>query len=110
MTNKKERKQRVRKKMRARSTRPRLSVFVSNQHIYAQIIDDSQGETLAQASDKETEAGGRNVQIAQKVGLLLAQKAREKKVKEVVFDRGPYKFHGRVKALAEGAKEGGLEF
>ncbi len=95
--------------------KPRLSVFRSNSHIYAQVIDDRQGHTLAAASslDKEVasevERGG-NVDAARKVGETVAARAKEAGVAEVAFDRGGYKFHGRVKALADGARENGLNF
>lgn len=90
---------------------PRLSVFRSNKHIYAQIIDGTKGKTVVSASDVELkkEAGTKS-ERAQKVGELLAKKAGEAKIKAVVFDRGAYKYHGRVKALASGAREGGLKF
>ena len=93
----------------------RLSVFRSNNHISAQIIDDAQGHTVVAASslEKGIERGARksiNVDIARKVGLLLAEKAKAAKVEAVFFDRGGYLYHGRVKALAEGAREGGLKF
>ena len=95
--------------------RPRLSVFRSSKHIYAQIIDDVKGETLAAASSLEKEVRGdaktgANVDAAKAVGVRVAQRAKEKGVKQVVFDRGGYLYHGRVKALAEAAREGGLEF
>jgi len=95
--------------------RPRLSVFRSSKHIYAQIIDDAKGETLAAASSLEKEVRGdaktgANVDAAKAVGVRVAQRAKEKGVKQVVFDRGGYLYHGRVKALAEAAREGGLEF
>jgi len=95
--------------------RPRLSVFRSSKHIYAQIIDDVKGETLAAASSLEKEVRGdaktgANVDAARAVGVRVAQRAKEKGVKQVVFDRGGYLYHGRVKALAEAAREGGLEF
>lgn len=106
-----DRKHRVRSKLRGRSDRPRLSVFVSNQHVYAQIIDDKKGQTLVAARDVEVvKEGGKSIDIAKQVGALLAQKAKDKKVMEVVFDRGSFKYHGRVKALAESAREGGLNF
>lgn len=92
--------------------RPRLSVFRSSKHIYAQVIDDKNGVTLAAASSKEeafTGKGG-NVDAAAEIGRLVAQRASAAGVKDVVFDRGGYIFHGRVKALAEGAREGGLNF
>lgn len=92
--------------------RPRLSVFRSSKHIYAQIIDDRKGETLAAASSLEEgfAAKGANIDGATEVGKLVAQRAVEKGVKDVVFDRGGYLYHGRVKALADGAREGGLNF
>lgn len=94
--------------------RPRLSVFRSNQHIYAQVIDDDKGVTLAAASTQDDELKGlkskSNKDAAKEVGKLIATRAVAKKVKQVVFDRGGYIFHGRVKSLAEGAREGGLDF
>lgn len=97
------------------AARPRLSVFRSGKHIYAQIIDDTAGVTVAAASsmDKDLRKGlktGADVSAASQVGKLVAERAKEKGVSEVVFDRGGYKFHGRVKALADGAREGGLSF
>lgn len=107
----KTRKERVRAKLRGRSRRSRLSVFVSNKHIYAQIIDDAKGHTLVMAKDKDLEENGAiNLDTAGRVGALLAQRAKEKKIKKVVFDRGKYTYHGRVKALAEAARKGGLDF
>jgi large subunit ribosomal protein L18 len=92
--------------------RPRLNVFRSESNIYAQIIDDVNGSTLAAASslDKEFEGKGGNCEAAKKVGVMVAERARAKGVEAVVFDRGGYLYHGRVKALAEGAREGGLAF
>jgi large subunit ribosomal protein L18 len=90
--------------------RARLSVFRSARHIYAQIIDDDHGHTLAEANSKTLGTSGKKVDHAKAVGLALAERARAAGVTKVVFDRGPYRFHGRVKALAEGAREGGLEF
>ncbi|MGM9989006.1 MAG: 50S ribosomal protein L18 [Bacillaceae bacterium] len=104
---------RVRAKLSGTATRPRLNVFRSNQHIYAQVIDDVNAVTLASAStlDKElTFESTSNVEAATKVGELVAKRAQEKGVKEVIFDRGGYLYHGRVKALAEAAREAGLEF
>jgi large subunit ribosomal protein L18 len=100
---------------RSASGRPRLSVFRSSKHIYAQVIDDAKGETVAAASsmEKEARAGGKtgaNIEAAKAVGRRLAARAKEKGVKQVVFDRGSYLYHGRVKALADAAREGGLEF
>ena len=110
------RKQRVRNALRRSANgRPRLSVFRSSKHIYAQVIDDLKGETLASASSLEKtlrEAGktGADIDAAKAVGKLLAERAVQKGVKEVVFDRGSYLFHGRVKALADAARESGLSF
>ena len=103
---------RVRGKISGTPERPRLNVFRSNANIYAQIIDDVNGVTLASAStlDKEFEGAAGNCEAAKKVGLLVAQRAKEKGISAVVFDRGGYIYHGRVAALAEGAREGGLEF
>ncbi|SEG77659.1 50S ribosomal protein L18 [Paenibacillus sp. UNC499MF] len=105
---------RVRKKIQGTTARPRLNIFRSEKHMYAQIIDDVNGVTVASAStqDKElTEVGnGGNVEAARKVGELIANRAKEKGVSQVVFDRGGYLYHGRVQALAEAAREAGLEF
>ena len=103
---------RVRGKISGTPERPRLNVFRSNANIYAQVIDDVNGVTLASAStlDKEFEGDAGNCEAAKKVGLLVAQRAKEKGISVVVFDRGGYIYHGRVAALAEGAREGGLEF
>jgi large subunit ribosomal protein L18 len=100
---------------RAAGGRARLSVFRSSKHIYAQVIDDVKGETLASASSlektmREGKKTGANIDAAKAVGKLLAERAAAKGVKEVVFDRGGYLFHGRVKALADAAREGGLKF
>lgn len=132
---KREKRQRRHKRVRAKiigtSKRPRLCVFRSHQHIYAQLISDEKGETLVAASDQElkrkTQSTKRKattkkpkpekevartgkVAVAFEVGKLIAQKALEKKIEKVVFDRGGYQYHGRVKALAEGAREAGLKF
>ncbi len=102
---------RTRKKIKVFIKRLRLSVFRSNLHIYAQIIDDQKGRTLVAASDSELKGKKlKKAKKAEKVGELLAKKALEKNIKEVVFDRGSYQYHGRVKALAEGARKGGLVF
>ena len=103
---------RVRAKISGTPEIPRLNVFRSKSQIYAQVIDDVNGRTLAAASstEKDFEGSGGNVQAAQKVGKLVAQRAKEKGIESVVFDRGGYIYHGRVKALAEGAREGGLQF
>lgn len=104
--------QRVRKNISGTAERPRLNVYRSLNHIYAQIIDDTKGVTLASASslDKEFKGYGGNCEAAKAVGELVAKKALEKGIKAVVFDRGGYLYHGRVAALAEGAREGGLDF
>ena len=103
---------RVRAKISGTPERPRLNVFRSNTNIYAQIIDDVNGVTLVSAStlDKSLEGYGGNAEAAKKVGQLLAERAKDKGITNVVFDRGGYVYHGRVAALAEGAREGGLEF
>ena len=103
---------RVRKNISGTAERPRLNVFRSLNNIYAQIIDDTKGVTLVAASslDKGFEGYGGNIEGAKKVGMLVAEKALAAGIKEVVFDRGGYVYHGRVAALAEGAREGGLEF
>jgi len=106
---------RVRRRVFGGTGRPRLSVFRSSAHIYAQVIDDSQGRTVASASTKDATLGGAiktgaNVDAAKAVGILIAQRAIAAGVTEVVFDRGGYMFHGRVKALADAAREGGLSF
>lgn len=103
---------RVRSKISGTAERPRLNVFRSNTNIYAQIIDDINGVTLASASslDKEITGNGGNKEAAKEVGKLVAQRAADKGITEVVFDRGGYVYHGRVKELAEGAREGGLKF
>ena len=105
------RQKRVRSKVVGTPERPRLNVFRSRAHIYAQIIDDTQGVTLCAASSVEKDfSGGGNREAAEKVGKLIAERAREKKIELVVFDRGGYIYHGRVQALADGAREGGLKF
>ena len=103
---------RVRAKISGTAARPRLDVFRSNSNIYAQLIDDVNGVTLAAAASNEKDFGDvkGNCEAAKKVGLLIAERAQAKKIKTVVFDRGGYVYHGRVQALAEGAREGGLEF
>jgi large subunit ribosomal protein L18 len=112
----------VRRRFRVRNSirrsangRPRLSVFRSNKHIYAQIIDDEAGRTLVAASTMEKSVAGAggyggNKQHAAQIGKLVAQRAIEQGIKEVVFDRGPYQYHGRVAALADAAREAGLQF
>jgi large subunit ribosomal protein L18 len=105
---------RVRKKVRGSAERPRLAVFRSNQHIYAQVIDDVSGRTLAAASTTDESvkgAGGTgNVDAAKKVGALVAERAKASGVTKVVFDRGGFLYHGRVAAVADAAREAGLEF
>ncbi len=103
---------RVRGKISGTPERPRLNVFRSNANIYAQIIDDVNGVTLVSAStlEKSFEGAAGNCEAAKKVGTVLAERAKDKGIEEVVFDRGGYVYHGRVAALAEGAREGGLKF
>jgi large subunit ribosomal protein L18 len=102
---------RLRRRVRGTPERPRLAVFRSLKHIYAQVIDDDQGNTLASASSAEKNgASGGNVAGAKSIGKLVAERAKEKGIKAVVFDRGGYLYHGRVKALADAAREAGLEF
>jgi large subunit ribosomal protein L18 len=106
---------RVRRRVSGIPQRPRLAVFRSLNHIYAQVIDDSSGRTLAAASDLEADLRGqcdgkRKTEVADLVGVAIARKAAEKGIKVVVFDRGGSKYHGRVKALAEAARKGGLSF
>ena len=103
---------RVRSKVVGTAERPRLDVFRSNCHIYAQLIDDTKGVTLAAAgsNEKDFKVSGSNCEGAREVGKLIAERAKKKKISEVVFDRGGYIYHGRVKELAEGAREGGLKF
>jgi large subunit ribosomal protein L18 len=101
----------IRNKISGTPERPRLSVFRSNQYIYAQLIDDVNGNTLAAASSREADASqGTKGDQAKKVGQMLAEKAKAKNIETVVFDRAGYRYHGRVKALAEGARENGLKF
>ena len=106
------RRARVRRQIRKSANgRPRLSIFRSNKYIYAQVIDDLNGKTVASASSREDAVtASATAAAAAAVGKLVAQRATEQGVKEVVFDRGPYLYHGRVKALAEAAREGGLAF
>lgn len=103
---------RVRQKIQGTGARPRLTVFRSNKAIYCQLIDDSQGVTLASASSRDEgfSATGTKSEIAKAVGATLASKAKSSNIESVVFDRSGYLFHGRIKALAEGAREGGLKF
>ena len=103
---------RVRAKISGTTERPRLAVYRSNAHIYAQIIDDVKGVTLCAASSNEKgfEGIGSNKEAAKKVGMKIAERAKEKGIETVVFDRGGYIYHGRVSELASGAREGGLKF
>jgi large subunit ribosomal protein L18 len=106
---------RVRKKIQGTAERPRLNIFRSSKHMYAQLIDDVKGVTIAAAStqDKELKDGignGGNTEAARKVGALIAERAKKSGVEKVVFDRGGYLYHGRVQALADAAREAGLEF
>jgi large subunit ribosomal protein L18 len=103
---------RIRKRVTGTPERPRLAVFRSVNHIYAQVIDDSQGHTLAAAAstEKDLKQHGGNVQGAKAIGKAVAQRAKDKGVTKVVFDRGGFLYHGRVKALADAAREAGLEF
>jgi len=103
---------RVRRKVRGSAARPRLAVFRSNRYIYAQVIDDDSGRTLAAASSQEAAMRGRRLtkETATEVGKLVASRAKEVGIGRVIFDRGGYVYHGRVKALADGAREEGLEF
>jgi len=115
LISRKRRHRRVRKKITGTTERPRLNVFRSNNNIYAQVIDDQSGRTLVAASSLEPQLRseqprGSNREAARKVGKLLGQRASDSGIKEVVFDRGGYLYHGRVKELAEGAREAGLIF
>ncbi len=113
LSSRTQRARRTRAKIRGTAARPRLTVFRSNQHFYAQLIDDVHGATLLALSDKDmgaTSAAHITVAMAKDLGRALATKAKEKGVTAVVFDRGAYSYHGRVAAFAQGAREGGLEF
>jgi large subunit ribosomal protein L18 len=106
---------RIRRRVTGTSARPRLAVHFSGQHIYAQVIDDSSGRTVAAASTVESGLKGKrrtnaNVATAVKIGALVAERSLQKNIKAVVFDRGGFSYHGKVKALADAAREGGLEF
>ena len=100
----------IRQQISGTPERPRLSVFKSNKNIYAQLIDDLKGHTIAAASTRELEVSNATVETSKSVGTKLAEKAKEAGITEVVFDRGGNKYHGQIKALAEGAREGGLKF
>ena len=115
LVSRKQRHRRVRKKISGAPERPRLNVFRSKQHIYAQLIDDLSGETIVSSSSldpalREELTRGGTKEAARKVGEMLAKRALDKGIKDVVFDRGGYLYHGRVKELAEGAREAGLNF
>ena len=115
MPNIKDRRQRIklgiRHKIEGTPARPRLSVFKSNKVIYAQLVDDSKGHTLLAASSKDVkDKGGVNLEISKNVGKKVAEQALANGIKEIVFDRNGYLYHGNIKALAEGAREGGLKF
>jgi large subunit ribosomal protein L18 len=103
---------RIRRKVTGTAERPRLAVHYSNQHIYVQVIDDSVGKTLVSAStlDKSFEKASSNMDSAQKVGQLIAERAKGSNISAVVFDRGGHLYHGKIKALANAAREGGLQF
>ena len=111
---KQRRHERIRKKVGGTAARPRLSVYRSLNHVYAQIIDDSKGVTIAAASSLDSSLKGvkqkGNIAMAKEIGSLIAKKAVEKGIKQVVFDRSGYLYHGRIKALADAAREAGLEF
>jgi large subunit ribosomal protein L18 len=103
---------RIRRKVSGTTERPRLAVHYSNQHIYAQVIDDTTGRTLISAStlDKSIEKASSNIESAQKVGKLIAERATASNISAVVFDRGGHLYHGKVKALADAVREGGVQF
>jgi len=103
---------RIRRKVAGTAARPRLAVHYSNQHIYAQVIDDAAGRTLVSAStlDKSFDSASSNITSARNVGLLLAERAKGSNISAVVFDRGGHLYHGKIKALADAAREGGLQF
>ncbi len=101
---------RVRAKIIGTKEIPRLCVFRSNKHIYAQLIDDEKGKTLVSVKDVEIKKKNKKTELAFEVGKLIAKKAIEKKIEKIVFDRAGYQYHGRVKSLADGAREGGLKF
>jgi len=107
---KQQRKLRISSKVRGRADRPRLSVFRSNTAMYVQLIDDSKGVTLVGVAVKKKETSGTKTVKAKELGKQLAAAANEKKINRVVFDKGLYKYHGRIKSFAEGAREGGLKF
>lgn len=103
-------KKRIRKTISGTDTKPRLAVYRSNKNIYCQIIDDLSGKTLASASSKGADQSGSNLDKSKAVGLKIAELAKSNNISSIVFDRSGYIYHGRIKALAEGAREGGLKF
>ncbi len=100
----------MRAKISGTKTRPRLSAFRSNKHVFLQLIDDEAGKTIVSVSDSSAKKNINKIDTAKEAGKKLAEMAKGKKIKKVVFDRGGYKYHGRIKAVADGAREGGLEF
>lgn len=101
---------RVRAKIKGTSKVPRLCVFRSSNHIYANLIDDEKGKTILSLSDFKSKSKKKKTDLAKELGKKIAEKALENKIQKIVFDRGGYEYHGRVKAMAEGAREGGLKF
>ena len=108
--NRQLRHKRIRKRIKGTADRPRLSVFRSLKGVWLQLIDDNKGKTLVSANYRELEKYKDKSDQAKQLGLLIAQKAKKKNITKVVFDRGGYKYHGRIKALAQGARQGGLKF
>lgn len=108
--NREKRHIRIRKKIKGTAQRPRLVIFRSLSHIYAQLVDDEKGHILAESSDLKLKTKGKKADKAKEVGIDIAKKASDKKITEVIFDRGGYKYHGRVKNIAESARKGGLKF
>jgi len=104
------RRSKIRFKISGTKERPRLSVFKSNKGMYLQLIDDSAGKTIVSAHTKEIKTKGKKMEISVELGKLIAKKAIDKKIENIVFDRGGFKFHGRISSVAEGAKAGGLKF
>ncbi len=104
------RQKRVRMKIKGTNNKPRLSVFRSNKFIYAQAIDDLGGKTLVSVSEREVKEGKTKVEKSKALGLLLASKLKKQKNEKIIFDKGAFKYHGRVKAFAEGLREGGIQF
>jgi len=104
------RRARIRSQVKGTSMRPRFSVFKSNKGMYLQLVDDSNSRTLISANSAEIKGSGEKTKVSFELGKLIAAKAAKKDIKSVVFDRGGYKYHGRIKAVADGAREGGLKF